>query len=183
MYIWFVKVNICFLFFLMFIFRLYITPTPELLNIYVQTTKLLFRTKTNKRNKKEGSYTEIRTFHFSLLTKIFYYLVPVIEIRIWDILKILNGNFRFFFLYLFFKENSKWISFLFSWSKIVHKKIQNKDYDLGIFYFYPHWYLKVSHTTLIDLLTTLGSISSNTSIFKKGNDNTKFYLMIMDHND
>lgn len=122
MYIWFVKVNIGFFFFLMFIFRLYITPTPELLNIYVQTTKLLFRTKTNKRNKKEGSYTEIRTFHFSLLTKIFYYLVPVIEIRIWDILKILKGNFRFFFLYLFFKENSKWIWFLFSWSKIVHKK-------------------------------------------------------------
>lgn len=139
--------------------------------------------KQTKETRKKVVIQKLGTFHFSLLTKIFYYLVPVIDIRIWDILKILKGNFRFFFLYLFFKENSKWIWFLFSWSKIVHKKIENKDYDLGIFYFYPHWYLKVSHTTLIDLLTTVGSISSNTSIFKKGNDNTKFYLMIMDHND
>lgn len=126
MYIWFVKVNVCFLFFLMFIFRLYITPTPELLNIYVQTTKLLFRTKANKRNKKEGSYTEFRTFHFSLLTKIFYYLVPVIEIRIWDILKILKGNFRFFFLYLFFKEIQNEFNFCFHDRRLYIKKLKTR---------------------------------------------------------
>lgn len=135
MYIWFVKVNICFLFFLMFIFRLYITPTPELLNIYVQTTKLLFRTKTTKRNKKEGSYTEIRTFHFSLLTKIFYYLVPVIEIRIWDILKILKGNSFFTFS---LKKIQNEFNFCFHCRRLYIKKIENKDYDLGIFFTFIH---------------------------------------------
>lgn len=110
-----------FLIIFMFIFRLYIIPTPELLNIYEQTTKLLFRTKTNKRIRKEGSYTDIRIIHSSLRTNELY------NIFFCYLKKFMRHTKKKRKLVLFlsllclsrkFKINLKNIS----WSNIVHNK-------------------------------------------------------------